>query len=77
MILGGISSGLSDAKLTLDKHLDGGSQRTTLESWVLGFARNVCQVVPRGRLESQDGGDRCSFRETSFIVAVLPPTWRI
>ena len=80
MILGGIlwrSSGLSDAKLTLHKHLDGGSQRATLESGVLGFARNVCQVVPGRRLESQDGGDRCSFGETSFIVAVFPPAWRI
>ena len=65
------STGLSDAKLTLHKHLDGGSQRTTLESWVLGFARNVCQVVPCRRLESQDGGDRCSFGEASFVVTVF------
>ena len=68
------SSGLSDAKLTLHKHLDGGSQGTTLESWVLGFARNVCQVVPCRWLEPQDRGDRRPLGETSLVVAVLPPT---
>ena len=61
-------------KLTLDKHLDGGPERSTLQSWVLRFARNVCQVVPRGRLEPQDRGDRRPLGETSLVVAVLPPT---
>ena len=61
-------------KLTLDKHLDRGPERSTLQSWVLRFARNVCQVVSRGRLEPQDRGDRRPLGKTSLVVAVFPPT---
>ena len=61
-------------KLTLDKHLDGRPEGTTLQSWVLRFARNVCQVVARRRLEPQDRGDRRPLGETSLVVAVFPPT---
>ena len=61
-------------KLTLDKHLDGRPEWSTLQSWVLRLAGNVCQVVPRGGLEPQDRGDRRPLGETSLVVAVLPPT---
>ena len=61
-------------KLTLDKHLDGGPERSTLQSWVLRFARDVCQVVPCRRLEPQDRGDRRPLGKTSLVVAVFPST---
>ena len=61
-------------QLTLDKHLDEGSERLLGQGWMLGLASDVGEVIPGCGPKPQHRGHGLPVGEAALVLAVLTAT---